>query len=264
MAIDLFGFDSPRRICQTSALRREKARQRMAEKQSTAQGKERAKRASAEWRARNPNNVYNQRYREGQRRAIAAGREYKPTGKRSKKEIYSEELLYRNARDAFKFWFSKKTDEDVARWYAATGKPWLNPRLTKGEKHRVRYALDIDFRISEIGRLRLKKMIRKMNIKVASDGTVKSELIKSAKSCLYCGALFSESVIQTIDHLVPLSKGGTHSIANVVVCCKSCNSRKAGRDFVDWVTTLPDSNRKQSLRAWERLRGAPASQRALL
>lgn len=245
-------------------MRREKARQRMAEKRSTAQGKERAKRAAKEWRARNPKKVYEYKYREGQRRAISSGRTYKPIGERSEREIYSEALLYRNARDAFKFWFSKKTDEEVARWYAATGKPWLNPRLTKSEQQRIRYALDTDYRISEIGILRLKKIKRKKNIKVYSDNTIKSDLIKTAKSCLYCGAVFCEQVKPTIDHLVPLSKGGMHSMANVVVCCRSCNSKKGDRDYVDWVATLPDSNRKQSLLTWQRLRHAPAAQRALL
>ena len=43
-------------------------------------------------------------------------------------------------------------------------------------------------------------------------------------SCAYCGD--SESKL-TMDHVVPLSKGGSHTFTNIVPACKSCNSRKS-------------------------------------
>lgn len=39
--------------------------------------------------------------------------------------------------------------------------------------------------------------------------------------CSYCGGSGGE-----IDHIVPLAKGGTHSIDNLTGACKSCNSSK--------------------------------------
>lgn len=47
--------------------------------------------------------------------------------------------------------------------------------------------------------------------------------------CRYCG---SQTKL-TVDHVIPLSKGGEHSRANVVPACQSCNSKK--RDRVDWL-----------------------------
>jgi len=41
--------------------------------------------------------------------------------------------------------------------------------------------------------------------------------------CFYCGR--SDRKL-TMDHVVPLSRGGRNVIANVVPCCGSCNSRK--------------------------------------
>jgi 5-methylcytosine-specific restriction endonuclease McrA len=41
--------------------------------------------------------------------------------------------------------------------------------------------------------------------------------------CVYCGQP-SQRVTQ--DHITPLSKGGAHTVSNVVPACQSCNSRK--------------------------------------
>ncbi|MEA5599127.1 HNH endonuclease [Rivularia sp. UHCC 0363] len=42
-------------------------------------------------------------------------------------------------------------------------------------------------------------------------------------SCQYCGS----SKHLTLDHVIPRSKGGTHSWDNVVTACERCNSRKS-------------------------------------
>lgn len=34
---------------------------------------------------------------------------------------------------------------------------------------------------------------------------------------------------RTLDHVVPLSRGGRDDLGNVVVACRSCNSRKGSR-----------------------------------
>lgn len=48
--------------------------------------------------------------------------------------------------------------------------------------------------------------------------------------CFYCGSLFDI----TIDHIVPISKGGHHSIGNLASACKSCNSSKKDKLLIQW------------------------------
>lgn len=43
--------------------------------------------------------------------------------------------------------------------------------------------------------------------------------------CVYCG----ESKPLTQDHVIPLSKGGSHTASNVVPACRSCNCKKGAR-----------------------------------
>ena len=42
-------------------------------------------------------------------------------------------------------------------------------------------------------------------------------------SCVYCG---KKPKRLTQDHITPLSKGGSHTLHNVIPACQSCNSRK--------------------------------------
>jgi 5-methylcytosine-specific restriction enzyme A len=43
--------------------------------------------------------------------------------------------------------------------------------------------------------------------------------------CHYCGQKFPAAEL-TMDHIVPLIRGGKSTKGNVVPCCKSCNNRK--------------------------------------
>jgi 5-methylcytosine-specific restriction endonuclease McrA len=48
--------------------------------------------------------------------------------------------------------------------------------------------------------------------------------------CAYCDTTFPFEALQQ-DHITPLSKGGSHTLSNIVPACKSCNSRKRDKDI---------------------------------
>lgn len=62
---------------------------------------------------------------------------------------------------------------------------------------------------------------------------------KRAKGvCHYCQKRFPASEL-TMDHVVPLSRGGKSEKNNVVPCCKACNTEKKGRLTMDWPGPAP-------------------------
>jgi 5-methylcytosine-specific restriction endonuclease McrA len=50
------------------------------------------------------------------------------------------------------------------------------------------------------------------------------------QSCVYCG---SKDDI-TIEHIIPITRGGTHSIGNLTSACRSCNFSKSGKFIMEW------------------------------
>ncbi|NPA24953.1 MAG: HNH endonuclease [Deltaproteobacteria bacterium] len=52
--------------------------------------------------------------------------------------------------------------------------------------------------------------------------------------CHYCGRKFSPAEL-TMDHVVPLARGGKSVRGNVVVCCRECNSRKKYKTPVEMI-----------------------------
>jgi 5-methylcytosine-specific restriction endonuclease McrA len=53
-------------------------------------------------------------------------------------------------------------------------------------------------------------------------------MLRDRYSCQYCGKSFSSSAL-TLDHIVPLSRGGGTEWENVVTACKMCNVKKGNR-----------------------------------
>jgi len=53
---------------------------------------------------------------------------------------------------------------------------------------------------------------------------------RHGECCAYCG----KAAPLTVDHVVPLSRGGRHTIGNVLPACLSCNSSKQDRLLVEW------------------------------
>jgi len=52
--------------------------------------------------------------------------------------------------------------------------------------------------------------------------------VRDRHICAYCGGLFAESDL-TVEHIIPVSRGGKQTWTNIVTACRSCNTRKGNR-----------------------------------
>lgn len=71
--------------------------------------------------------------------------------------------------------------------------------------------------------------------------TRRGVFLRDRDQCAYCDAR-----AETLDHVVPRSRGGRHEWDNVVAACRSCNHRKADRLLRELGWTLRFSPRPPS------------------
>lgn len=106
--------------------------------------------------------------------------------------------------------YSKKYREENAEWAKSYQKEWRSNNKQKRQELEHRR--------------RTRK--RKNGVYVISP----KDMRRLAGACIYCGS--TEQV--TMDHVVPISRGGTHGIGNLVPCCNSCNIKKNDKTVMEW------------------------------
>ena len=69
----------------------------------------------------------------------------------------------------------------------------------------------------------------------------------SGNSCIYCG-----KTSESIDHVLPRSRGGLSITENCVPACLSCNGSKTDNDAFEWYRKqrFYDPRRSMAIRAW--------------
>ncbi len=76
---------------------------------------------------------------------------------------------------------------------------------------------------------------------VAKEGDVTtnqlSELQSNAKVCYWCNCNLKKAKIH-IDHYIPLSRGGEHTLGNLVVSCATCNIKKNAKDPIEFANSI--------------------------
>jgi 5-methylcytosine-specific restriction endonuclease McrA len=89
-------------------------------------------------------------------------------------------------------------------------------------------------RWKESNPLKVQEQDLRRRARILNNGTYEvtvKELSKIKNSiCLYCGS--NKNI--TVEHVIPVSRGGTHSIGNLVPACGSCNYSKGAKTITEW------------------------------
>lgn len=89
------------------------------------------------------------------------------------------------------------------------GKPPLEERSRKAQRN---------FRERNVGGLSMQEI-----------RNLRATWISQGQSCSYC-----DKACETVDHIVPLNRGGDNQLKNLTPACRSCNSSKGDRLLSEW------------------------------
>lgn len=106
-------------------------------------------------------------------------------------------------------------------------------RYLKERDRRMAYATDYAKRNPHVGQAAKRKrkvLLAQTTTFVVSGRDWKRTVSRHGGKCSYCGT----SGPLTMDHVIPISRGGTHSIGNLVPACAKCNSSKRHRTVMEW------------------------------
>lgn len=153
------------------------------------------------WRAKNPEKVRADYIKHKERESERHKKYYKD---------HREELLAKNQK-----WHKNNRDKANAR-----GRRWYKDNRVK--------------RIERTARRRAWKY----NAAIEPLADFVAQLIQEGNMCTYCGS--TNKPLES-DHIVPLSRGGSHTEDNLVAACRSCNSSKHARALEEWLQDQPYS-----------------------
>jgi len=166
--------------------------------------------------------------------------ENKETLKKAKKEYYianKEHILKR-----IKLHQSEHREEKIT--YLVEYRK--NHKQLIAQKRKKKYLENREnYLISNRERLRISTLKRRAIKKSTEDGTVNRESLSALKikqnyKCYYCKEKldFSSKNGTHLDHVQPLSKGGVHTLDNVVWSCRGCNLSKGAKNPIQFANEI--------------------------
>lgn len=141
---------------------------------------------------------------------------------------------HENHPDAEKQW-RKASRARNPQYYRNISKRWAKKHPATHRASRDRWVA----RHPELYRKRCIMYVQNRKARMNQNGGVFTDLdidaliLKQNKRCAACGKRRK----LTVDHVVPVTKGGSNDPSNLQLLCKPCNSSKGVRDHDEWLST---------------------------
>lgn len=114
----------------------------------------------------------------------------------------------------------------------AAPRTWYEANRERALARTKKYQKDNPEKVRALyARYRARKRNAPVNDLTALQWLVLSEVIQN-RFCAYCGFRFEKL---TQEHMTPLSRGGSHTITNIVGACRSCNCSKHTNTAAEFV-----------------------------
>jgi 5-methylcytosine-specific restriction endonuclease McrA len=149
---------------------------------------------------------------------------------------YKENLIYNQIYA--KIW--RKKNPEKAKEIA---KNWRNKNPNYAKKYyndNKQYFKEYSQNRKQLPTVKLRRRLQKHKRKILCNGMdckskfskkflskIFTKLRKQEYKCIYCGIDIGNDY--TIDHIIPISKGGAHEVSNMELLCSHCNSSKGSK-----------------------------------
>jgi 5-methylcytosine-specific restriction endonuclease McrA len=177
--------------------------------------------ASKNYRIKNPDKVieYGKLYRQQNPEKIkSVNKRFRDNNPDYAKKYHSEHRQSELLRSKIKYW------KDPA-------KESLRKKKAREQHPEVFKERNKKYRENNVEMLRAKAQRRRARLVENNVFLVSKKELKKlySSTCFYCA-----NPAQTIDHVIPIARGGAHGIGNLVPACNHCNFSKAGRTVMEW------------------------------
>ena len=174
------------------------------------------------WRQQNPDKVraYSRKY---QQENAAARREYNRQRRRNNAEA---------VRQQKREWRKKNLEvvleqerERLRRWRS------LNRERDRAAQRRREAAFRLDFPQRAREKSRQSKQRWRARKRDGQGFRVVAKDVRrlASDTCVACGL-----TADSLDHIIPLSRGGSHGVGNLAAMCRTCNSSKGAKTMTEW------------------------------
>lgn len=189
------------------------------QKRYREENREKVLESSRRYREQNPDKVRESRRRYQERKRGGPPRKRQSGTAQDRRRKYSEQNPDR-VRESRRRWRLKNRDK-----LRADAKRYRERNLDKVRETQRRW------QESNPDAKRMYTQRRKARKRNAVTFTVSAKDLRRLRTdrCVACG-----EIAGTVDHLIPLSRGGSHGVGNLVAMCGSCNSRKSAKTISEW------------------------------
>lgn len=162
------------------------------------------------------------------------------------KRLFHAAYMRRRSKNIAEAIARRKRNPEIQR--EAVRRYWWKHRDTllakKRKRRRLNAARELEstrkYRKSPKGRLMRKaadqnRRSRQLNAGVISATALQRFLAAANGVCFYCKRTVAKL---TLDHNIPLSRGGKHALDNLIAACGSCNSQKHTKTADEFLKTL--------------------------
>jgi 5-methylcytosine-specific restriction endonuclease McrA len=131
----------------------------------------------------------------------------------------------------------RKTPAGIATTQRHHAKVQSDPerREHRNDLSRQRYSNNNEYR-RVLGRVHQAKRRVRLASNINQEGDLKQFIAMSLKAdakCAYCGEWLLVAG-GSVDHMMPVSRGGTNTRENLCLCCLPCNKSKGNKTIQEW------------------------------